>query len=113
MEPDMNLATVLPAGLDLPFSGLFHRRTAAPRAALTPAQGERQRLQKGSTLVVARPQGWTIECEQGSLWITYDGDPKDIVLAPGQSHVAERPSRMLVHALGDSALRLVAADAMR
>ena len=103
----MNLATVLPARLDLPFSGLLHRRIAALRVTLTPAQGERHRLQKGATLVVARPQGWTLECEQGSLWITHDGDPKDILLAPGQSHVAERSSRMLVHALGDSALRLV------
>lgn len=107
----MNLATALPAGLDLPFSRLFQRRNAARRVTPTQARSERQRLRNGATLALARPQGWTIACEEGSLWITYDGDPKDIVLTAGQRHVAERASRMLVHALGDSAFRLDAATA--
>lgn len=110
----MNLAATLPtARLALPFFGLFQRRTTVLSVTLTPAQGERQQLQKGATLAVARPQGCTIECEQGSLWITYDADPEDSLIEAGQHHVARQPSRMLVHALGDSTLRLVPAGPMR
>lgn len=109
----MNLATVLPATFDLSISRLFGGRAAALRSPATPARGAAQSLPKGATLVLRRPLGCTVECERGSLWITFDGEPDDIVLDAGERHVAERRSRMLVHALDDSALRLVAAGGER
>ena len=99
----MNLATVLPAGLDLSLSRLLRRLVA-----VAPSRDDLHRLAKGATLAVQRPQGYAVECQQGSLWITFDGVLEDIVLDAGESHVAVQQSRMLVHALGDSALRLVA-----
>ena len=106
----MNVATALPAVLELPLVRLFQPRTAGRPETSTPARGEVHRLQAGATLKLVRPLGWVIECEEGSLWMTHDGDPKDILLEAGQRHVCERPSRMLVHAMGDSVLRLVASD---
>jgi hypothetical protein len=39
-----------------------------------------------------------VRCARGSLWITHDGDPKDVILAPGESYRAERREAMHVFA---------------
>ncbi len=44
-------------------------------------------------------QGLRIACFEGVLWITYDGDPSDILLQPGQSHEVTRKGAA-VQALG-------------
>lgn len=51
---------------------------------------------------IAAPLGRRIECLSGSLWVTQDGDRRDIVLAPGQSFVFDRSEGVLVNALDDS-----------
>jgi hypothetical protein len=43
----------------------------------------------------------------GTLWVTHDCDPKDIVLAAGQEYCCDRASRMLVQALEDADLTLL------
>ncbi|MCW5611287.1 MAG: DUF2917 domain-containing protein [Rubrivivax sp.] len=63
-------------------------------------------LLKGQTLVVRHPLGMALECVRGTLWITHDGDRKDIVLQQGESYVAARTSTMLIHALDDSTVRI-------
>ncbi len=62
-------------------------------------------LDKGALLWVARPFGYRFECVSGSIWITQDSDPKDTVLAAGESYTADRPARMLVQALEAAVLR--------
>ena len=47
-----------------------------------------------------------VRCTDGSVWITHDGDPKDVVLGPGDSYSARRPASMLVHALRSSAVEM-------
>jgi len=42
------------------------------------------------------------------LWITSDGDPRDIVLSAGESHVADRDAPLLVFALEPALLRVSA-----
>ena len=71
-----------------------------PPAADVPSQT--RRLVRGTTHAVRDPAGCVVECVQGVLWITHDGDPKDIVLTAGQAYRAQRPSRMLVSALEDA-----------
>jgi hypothetical protein len=51
-----------------------------------------------------------IRCASGSLWITHDGDPKDVILVPGESYRAEREDAMHVFALQDSVLEIEFAD---
>ena len=58
-----------------------------------------------------RPFGHRIECLSGSLWITQDGDSRDIVLAPGDSFSLDRAGDALISALDDSRFLLLEACA--
>ena len=58
-----------------------------------------------------RPFGHRIECLSGSLWITQDGDSRDIVLAPGDSFSFDRAGDALISALDDSRFLLLEACA--
>ena len=44
-------------------------------------------------------QGGWIECTEGCVWLTHDGDCRDVLLAAGQSHMADRDSRLLIYAM--------------
>ena len=63
-------------------------------------------LDKGSLLSIASPLGCRIECVRGSIWITHDGDLRDMTLSARDSHLADRRARMLVQALEPCALRI-------
>lgn len=43
--------------------------------------------------------GDRIECLTGCLWVTHDGDPRDVILEAGQGHVVDRATPLLVSAL--------------
>lgn len=60
-------------------------------------------LSKREVLALAGRPGTRIESRCGSIWVTQDGDLRDIVLAAGQAHVLDRAGPVLVQAL-DSAL---------
>src|SRR6476620_1641362 len=47
-----------------------------------------------------------VHCTSGSLWITHDGDPKDVILVPGEYYRAEREDAMHVFALSDCVLEI-------
>lgn len=70
-----------------------------PRAAMA--------MKKNALLSIARPQGCRIDCLEGTLWITQDGDPRDIVLMAGEYHVADRCPRLIVQALESGVVRVV------
>jgi hypothetical protein len=48
--------------------------------------------------------GASIRCTRGSLWITQHGDPRDVVLAPGERFTIDRGGVAVVTPLADSAL---------
>jgi hypothetical protein len=50
--------------------------------------------------------GRTLNCLAGSVWITHDGDPKDVIVECGESYHVTRPERMIVFALRNSAMRM-------
>ncbi|RZI66686.1 MAG: DUF2917 domain-containing protein [Variovorax sp.] len=62
----------------------------------------------GATRELPRAAGVvTLHCRSGQAWITHDGDPRDVVLAPNQSHRIDRGQRLTAHAMdGDCALEL-------
>jgi hypothetical protein len=96
--------------LDRAFQRLNNQLTLRQRSGDRNAELEGHRtLRRGQTFAVGRPLGMAIECLHGTLWITHDGDPKDIVLVHGQRHTATRASTMLIHALDDSSLRSIVA----
>ena len=51
-------------------------------------------------------RGRRLCCVDGSVWITLDHDPRDIVLSPGDSFVVDRDGVTLLHALSPARLRL-------
>ena len=81
-------------------------RVAEKGLTMIPVVGNMHDIQKGATLVVHKPQHRDVTCLQGALWITHDGDPKDIVLDAGEHYEADRPTRMLIHALENARIRL-------
>jgi len=59
-------------------------------------------LVKGRVRRVPAALGQRVECLSGSLWITQDGDRRDIVLGSGDSFEFDRAGNALVSALADS-----------
>jgi len=67
-------------------------------------------LQRHETRAVTNFEGGTIECIDGCIWLTQDGDCRDVLLEAGQFHVTDRGARLLIHAMACSAIRLVASS---
>ena len=49
-----------------------------------------------------------VRCTSGSLWITLDHDPRDIVLVPGDSFSTPEHRRALLYALEPATFELAA-----
>jgi len=64
-------------------------------------------LAKGRIRRVHEPLGRRIECVTGSLWVTQDGDPRDIVLAAGESFAFDHRGDALISALDDASFVLL------
>lgn len=59
-------------------------------------------LGKGSIDRLHRSARRRVACLSGSIWITQDGDLRDIVLGAGESFDLDRPGDALISALDDS-----------
>ena len=55
-------------------------------------------LAKGRLHYVAKPQGQQITCMAGSVWLTFDGEPQDVVLEAGESYRCVSHSRLGISA---------------
>jgi hypothetical protein len=69
------------------------------RLVATMAKGEARNFERVDASVMVR-------CVSGSIWITHDGDPKDVILAGHEAYRAEREDSMHVFALESSALEI-------
>ena len=63
-------------------------------------------LTKGATSWVDQPLGRRVNCHSGVLWLCFDGEPRDIVLEPGETHLCTQRSALSIHALSASLLQL-------
>lgn len=64
-------------------------------------------LPRGEARTFERVDGSVeVRCARGSVWITHDGDCKDVVLQPQESYRAEREQAMHVFALQDCVFEL-------
>ncbi|MGY4829532.1 DUF2917 domain-containing protein [Sphaerotilaceae bacterium SBD11-9] len=63
-------------------------------------------LLRRQTFNLQARKGQRIECQTGQLWITQDGDPNDVILAPAQSFTLDRSGHALVSALEDASFVL-------
>ncbi|SDJ12511.1 DUF2917 domain-containing protein [Variovorax sp. OV700] len=57
-----------------------------------------------SIFTVPDGAGVGIECRSGSVWVTLDRDPRDIVLAPGERFEGTEHRRVLISALEASCI---------
>lgn len=88
-----------------PFTGRLRAMRASRQQAgrrIIPAVQGAVTIDKGATLVVERAAGASVCCLSGSLWITHDGDVKDVLIDAGDTYRSERSGRMLVHGLAAS-----------
>jgi hypothetical protein len=79
------------------------------RAPAAPAVTHRFTLQmrEGACEVITRPDPRiTLRCVSGRLWITHDGDRKDIVLEAGTEYTAQQRGLMTLHAVADSEVEM-------
>lgn len=53
--------------------------------------------------------GVQITCHEGSLWLTLDGDARDIVIDAGESFIATEHRRALIYALAPADLSVAMA----
>jgi hypothetical protein len=64
-------------------------------------------LGKGETQVFERVDSSVlVRCATGSIWITHDGDCKDVILLAGEGYRADREEAMHLFALADCVLEL-------
>ena len=64
------------------------------------------RLKNANLLMLDDSLDVSIECLEGSLWITQDGDPRDVILSAGHSYRIDRTSRVMVFATSDARLEI-------
>lgn len=63
-------------------------------------------LQRGEMWTLSQPAGSRLECLGGTVWITHDGDCKDLVLEAGQTYLVDRSTRMIAYALKPAQFRV-------
>lgn len=65
-------------------------------------------LSQRATFSVDDAAGVRITCRRGSLWLTLDNDPRDVVLQPGDSFLTTEHRRAILYALESSCVNLAA-----
>jgi hypothetical protein len=65
-------------------------------------------LNKRQLLKLRGGAGHAVVCHSGSVWLTQDGDRRDIVLGAGESFALDRAGLVLVQALEQSAISIAA-----
>jgi hypothetical protein len=59
-------------------------------------------LKAGEVVTLDDAIGASVQARLGSVWITEEGDVRDIVLGPGENRVIKRPGRTLIQAMQTS-----------
>jgi hypothetical protein len=80
-----------------------HSRVAADPSCPPGASPLALRLGAAQFLRLPHPRGLRLQARAGHLWITVDGQLRDIALAPGRCHVFDEDAPALVSVFGDGA----------
>ena len=59
-------------------------------------------LRGGQTLRVRDGAGNTVYCHSGTLWVTEENRPRDVLLGPGASHILSQRGTALIQALDEA-----------
>ena len=63
---------------------------------------DKLRLAQGQTLRLRDSAGGTVCCRAGTVWVTEENQPRDVVLEAGACHRLSQRGVALVQALGDA-----------
>ena len=66
-----------------------------------------QAIARDKILDINQALGDTIECLEGSVWVTLDGNMRDVILDARQSFHVDRKQRVLIQALATARVRLI------
>lgn len=61
-------------------------------------------LSAGAMLHIDDGVGQSVVVFKGLLWITQDGDPRDVFVGRGETFTIDRPGRVLIEAMDESRL---------
>lgn len=79
----------------------------------TITQETRIDLSRRESLALGRLRGHVIECRSGQVWLTADGEGRDVVLEAGQQWLVEPDTPVVVTAFKPSVLHLRAPNRRR
>jgi hypothetical protein len=65
-------------------------------------------LARSSVHRIENGKGSEVLCLKGTVWITQEGDPRDVILGSGQSFVLDRKGVAVAYALRDAAVTIAA-----
>lgn len=65
-------------------------------------------LDAQNVLALRDGQGGSVLCLEGTVWITQENDPADVVLEPGESLELTRKGSAVVQAMADSRIAVLA-----
>ncbi len=69
-----------------------------------------QEIARDGILEISQGAGMTLECLAGSVWVTLDGDLRDVILDAGHAFTVASEQRILIQALDCARVRLVQAS---
>jgi hypothetical protein len=68
-------------------------------------------LKRHQVVKVRGGQAHSIVCERGTVWITQDGDPRDVILRAGDTFILDCEGPALVQAFEPGAIRIAQPEA--
>jgi hypothetical protein len=69
-------------------------------------------LKRNQVVTVREGIGHSIVCDSGTVWVTQDGDPRDIILHTGDSFTLDRKGAALVQAFEPGAISITRSTAL-
>ena len=85
---------------------LFHLNRKESIMRIELKSGGAVRLEDGQTLRVVDGAGTTLVCKEGTLWVTEENQPKDVVLEAGACVRLKRAGLTLIQALSPATLSI-------
>jgi hypothetical protein len=76
-----------------------------------PCRDRAYELERSQILRIRGGKGASVRVVAGALWVTQDGDARDVVLEAGDDFVLDRPGLAVLVPLGDAGARLVLGNA--
>jgi hypothetical protein len=91
---------------------VFHAYDACKKEMIMLASLDLETIALGARTLhrIESARGLEVTCVRGVTWVTQEGDPRDLILAAGQSTVLDRPGVAIVFAFKDALITVGAPE---